>query len=247
MVLPTARPLKPALFITCVVDMLYPQVGEAMVRVLRRAGCEPTFNPEQTCCGQPSFNAGFVADSRELAKRFIALFENADAVVIPSGSCASMIKVFYPQILAAEALWHRRAQAMAAKTYEFTEYLVNVLELEDVGARFPARVAYHESCHLSRMLGIKDPPRRLLSRVQNLTLCELEGASECCGFGGSFAVKFADISCGIVDLKLAAIAQSGADVVTASDMGCLMHIAGALSRQNVAVRALHIAEILAGG
>jgi L-lactate dehydrogenase complex protein LldE len=237
--------MKVSLFITCLVDQLFPQVGVSMVEVLRRLGVELDFPEAQTCCGQPAFNSGYRAEARELAERFINVFDDRQYIVTPSGSCASMVKVFYADLFEDDAAKRERARRLAARTYEFSEFLINVLKVEDVGARFRGRVALHQSCHLLRELNVRTEPLKLLSAVRGIELVELERADACCGFGGLFAIKYAQISGGILQEKIDCIKRSGAEVIVASDMGCLMHINGGLSRQRIPVRTLHIAELLA--
>lgn len=236
--------MKVSLFITCLVDQLFPQVGVSMVEVLRRLGVELDFPEAQTCCGQPAFNSGYRAEARELAERFIKVFDDSQYIVTPSGSCASMVKVFYADLFEDDAAKRERARRLAARTYEFSEFLINVLKVEDVGARFRGRVALHQSCHLLRELNVRTEPLKLLSAVRDIELVELERADACCGFGGLFAIKYAQISGGILQEKIDCIKRSGADVIVASDMGCLMHINGGLSRQRIPVRTMHIAELL---
>lgn len=239
--------MKVSLFITCLVDQLFPQVGVRMVEVLKRLGVEVEFPEAQTCCGQPAFNSGYRAEARALAERFIDVFEDSEVVVAPSGSCTSMVKVFYADLFEDNATMRKRARRLAARTYEFSEFLVNVLKVEDVGAQFHGRVALHQSCHLLRELNVRSEPLKLLRAVRGIELVELERADACCGFGGLFAIKYPQISGGILQEKIDCIKRSGADVIVASDMGCLMHINGGLSRQRVPVRTMHIAELLASG
>jgi L-lactate dehydrogenase complex protein LldE len=236
--------MNASLFITCLVDQFFPEVGLSMVELLRRLDVQVDFPSAQTCCGQPAFNSGFTAEARDLAKRFIEIFEKSEYVVAPSGSCTSMVKVFYPEILKNDSGWHRRAEALASRTHEFTEFVVNVLGVEDVGATYHGKVALHQSCHLLRELDVRIEPQRLLKAVKGIELVELERAEACCGFGGLFSIKYPHISGGILQEKLDSINKSGADVVVASDVGCLMHIAGGLSRQGSTTRTMHIAELL---
>ncbi|MDR7420003.1 MAG: (Fe-S)-binding protein [Armatimonadota bacterium] len=236
-----------ALFVTCLVDQLYPQVGQAAVRVLERAGCGVFFPEAQTCCGQAVFNDGFQDDARRLAAGLIGALDGAEAVVAPSGSCVAMVREWYPRLLRDDPVLGPRAAALARRTYELSEFLVRVLGLSDVGARFPAAVAYHASCHGLRGLGLREEPVRLLAAVRDLRLVPLPGAEECCGFGGLFSVKFADLSGAMLAAKLDAIEASGADVVTATDVSCLMHIGGGLARRGSRVRAMHLAELLVQG
>lgn len=237
--------MKVALFVTCLVDQFFPQVGVSMVRVLRRLGVEVDFNPLQTCCGQPLFNTGYCHEARALAKRFIEIFEQSEYVVAPSGSCAAMVRVFYPELLAGNEDLQHRARALTPKTYEFSEFIVKVLAREDVGARYHGRLTYHDSCHLLRELRVQDEPRRLIRNVQGIDLVELEAADACCGFGGMFSVKFPEISSAILQDKIDRIRRSGAQAVVANDAGCLMQIAGALRRHNLPVGTMHLAELLA--
>jgi L-lactate dehydrogenase complex protein LldE len=236
--------MKVSLFITCLVDQFFPQVGMSVVSVFRKLGLEVDFPAEQTCCGQPAFNSGFTTEARDLAKRFIKIFENSEYVVAPSGSCTSMVRVFYPELFKHDAEWKQRAESLASKTYEFTEFLVNVLGVEDVGARYEGKVTFHQSCHLLRELNVRTEPQRLLKAVEGIELVELERADFCCGFGGLFAIKYPDISGSILQDKIDCIKKSGGDVVVACDAGCLMHIGGGLSRQGVTTRTMHIAEML---
>ena len=237
--------MKVSLFITCLVDQFFPEAGMSVVTVLRRLDVEVEFLVEQTCCGQPAFNSGFTDEARTLAKRFIEIFKDSEYVVAPSGSCTSMVKVFYPELLKDEPQWHDRAESLASRTYEFTEFLVNILGVEDVGACSQGKVALHQSCHLLRELNVRTEPQRLLNSVKGIEVVELERAEACCGFGGLFSIKYPHISGGILQEKIDNINKSGADVVVASDVGCLMHIAGGLSRQSAAVKTMHIAELLA--
>jgi len=220
-------------------------VGMSVVSVLRKLGVEVDFPAEQTCCGQPAFNSGFGSEARELAKRFIEIFENSEYVVAPSGSCTSMVRVFYPELFKDDSDWHKRAESLASRTYEFTEFLVNVLKIEDVGAAYHGKVALHQSCHLLRELNVKTEPQCLLRAVKGIDLVDLERSETCCGFGGLFSIKYPHISGSILQDKIDSVEKSGADVVVASDVGCLMHIAGGLSRQSCVATTMHIAELLA--
>src|SRR5215471_13246006 len=236
--------MKVSLFITCLVDQFFPETGMCVVNVLRRLGVEVEFLSEQTCCGQPAFNSGFTMEARTLAKRFIEIFKDSEYIVAPSGSCTSMVRVFYPELLKDEPEWHERAQALASRTYEFTEFLVNVLGVEDVGARFHGKVALHQSCHLLRELKVKSEPQRLLNSVKGIEVVELERAEACCGFGGLFSIKYPHISGGILQEKIDSINKSGAEIIVASDVGCLMHIEGGLCRQAARAKTMHIADLL---
>ncbi len=236
--------MKVSLFATCLVDQLFPQVGVAAARLLRRLGLEVDYPMGQTCCGQPAFNSGFRNEARQLALRFIEVFEPSEAIVAPSGSCAAMVKVFYPELF--DGGWRRRAEALGARVYELSQFLVERLGIEDLGSRYEARATYHDSCHLLRELKTHDAPRRLLRRVAGLELVELESSDICCGFGGLFSVKFPDLSTAIMNDKIEKIARSGAEVVVSCDMGCLMHLAGGIGRRGLPVKTLHLAEVLAG-
>jgi L-lactate dehydrogenase complex protein LldE len=235
---------KVSLMITCLGDALFPDVGVATVKLLRRLGVEVEFPPAQTCCGQPFFNSGFHADARDLAKHTIQTFANRGTVVAPSGSCAAMVKVEYPELFHDDLVWHGRAEDLAHRTHELSDYLVNVLGVENVGARFEGKATYHMACHL-RGLGVTTEPVRLLRQVQGLEYVPLERSDECCGFGGSFSVRYPEISGAMVTDKATFIEQTGADVVVATDAGCLMNVAGCLRRRQSRVRAMHLAELLA--
>jgi len=233
------------LFIQCLVDGLYPEVGDAMVRIFRKLGLDLRCPTRQTCCGQPAFNAGYRGEARIAARRFIDIFKTAEVVVCPSGSCVAMVRHHYAQLFQDDALWRRRAEEVAAKTYELTEYLVDVLGVEDLGAHYEGRITYHDSCHLLRSLRIREQPRRLLKKVNGAEFIELNDSDRCCGFGGAFSVKYPDISSAMAADKVSNIIDSGADTVVGCDMGCLMNIQGMLSRKGSAVKTMHIAQILA--
>jgi len=235
--------MKIALMVTCLGDALFPGVGVATVRLLRRLGVEVSFPEAQTCCGQPHFNSGYHDDARDLARHTIEAFAGAAKVVTPSGSCAAMVKLEYPELFHHDDVWRRRALDLAARTHELSDFLVNVLGVEDVGARFEGRATYHMACHL-RGLGLLTEPERLLRRVRGLELVPLERADECCGFGGSFSVRFPEISGAMVKDKADFIEKTGVDVVVATDAGCLMNIGGCLRRRGGRVRTLHLAEVL---
>jgi len=232
------------LFVTCLTDQLAPQIGDATVRILERLGHRVRFPEAQTCCGQPAFNDGFPDEAAALAARTVEIFADPAPIVVPSGSCATMLRHFYPALLAAGPQ-AARVRDFAGRVFELSAFLVNVLGVTDVGARWRGTATYHDSCHLLRELGIRDEPRRLLAAVDGLTLVEMPYADHCCGFGGAFAVKFPEVSGAILDAKLDGIAASGAAAVVANDTGCLLQMAGGLARRGAAVRALHIAEILA--
>jgi L-lactate dehydrogenase complex protein LldE len=235
--------MRVALLVTCLGDALFPEVGVSTVHLLRRLGHEVEFPPGQTCCGQPHFNSGYHDDARALARHTIGTFAGEALVVAPSGSCAAMIKLEYPELFHDDPAWHGRALDLARRTHELSDFLVNVLGLEDVGARFEGRVTYHMACHL-RGLNLLGEPERLLRKVRGLELLPLERFDECCGFGGSFSVRYPGISGAMVCDKAAFIEKSGADAVVATDAGCLMNIAGRLRRVGSKVRTLHLAQVL---
>jgi L-lactate dehydrogenase complex protein LldE len=235
--------LRVSLLITCLGDALFPDVGVATVRLLRRLGVTVDFPEAQTCCGQPHFNSGYHAEARELARHTLRTFDNGQAVVVPSGSCAAMVKLEYPELFHDDPAWGPRAADLARRTHELSDFLVNVLGVEDVGARFEGRVTYHMACHL-RGLGLLTEPERLLRRVRGLEYVKLERADECCGFGGSFSVRYPGISGAMVQDKASFIEKAGVDAVVATDAGCLMNVAGCLRRRGSRVRALHLAEVL---
>ena len=234
------------LFIQCLVDSIYPDVGEAMVRIFRQLGIDLTCPTRQTCCGQPAFNSGYRREARVAARRFIEIFETAEAIVCPSGSCVTMVRQHYAELFADDALWFQRAQRIAAKTYELSEYLVDILEVDDLGAHYNGKITYHDSCHLLRSLRVKEQPRRLLRKVSGAEFVELFDSDRCCGFGGSFSFKYPDISAAMAEDKINNIIASGADTVVGCDMGCLMNIQGMLSRKGSGIKTMHIAQILAG-
>ncbi|MBI4200202.1 MAG: (Fe-S)-binding protein [Chloroflexi bacterium] len=237
--------MKVSLFVTCLVDQLFPEVGESVVKLLRRVGIEVEFPREQTCCGQPALNSGFMAHAKPLARRWLDLFEESQYVVVPSGSCAAMLKVSVPEMFRQEAGLYERAQALAGRTYELSQFLVNVLRVQDLGARFPGKVTYHPSCHLLRELGAATEAQTLIRGVRGIQFVPLDNPDRCCGFGGTFSVKYPSLSGAILEEKLRAIEATGADVVVACDSGCLMHIAGGMRRRGMKVEAMHLAQILA--
>ncbi|MEY4402193.1 MAG: hypothetical protein RIR91_228 [Verrucomicrobiota bacterium] len=236
--------MRVSLFVPCFVDQLAPQVGLAAAKVLKRLGHEVEFRAEQTCCGQPSFNSGQWDVAREGALRTIQVFRGADVVVGPSGSCVAMIKKFYPELL--QGTPHlAAAEDLAARTFEFSDFLVNRLGVTDVGAKFAKKVTYHDGCHALRELRLKEEPRKLLRAVKGLELIESEEGESCCGFGGLFSAKFPMISTAMVQVKGGALARTGADFVVSSDPSCLLQIGGWLSREGKPILPLHIAEVLA--
>lgn len=238
--------MKVSLFITCLSDTIYPRVGEAMVRILARYGIELHFPTVQTCCGQPAFNSGYWKEARESARTILDAFEDSDFVISPSGSCTGMIH-HYPKLFEIDSLMHERAVKLQRKSYEFTQFLVQVLGVKDIGAVFPHKVTYHPSCHGSRLLGIKEEPMELMRHVQGLELVPLPFAEDCCGFGGTFAVKMADISGAMVTEKVDHVLETEAEVLVGLDLACLMNIAGNLRYRNQPVKVMHLAELLYEG
>ncbi|SHE11227.1 Lactate utilization protein A [Chlamydia abortus] len=239
--------MRVSLFITCLADQLYPQVGESVVRLLNRYGCEVDFPEGQTCCGQPAFNSGYQEETREVARSMIRAFEKSDYVVSPSGSCTGMIHHFYPYLFQEEPEWLAKAEALAKKTYEFSQFLVHVLGVTDLEAEFPAKVTYHPSCHAMRLLGVRNEPIELLKHVRGLEYADLPYKEDCCGFGGTFAVKMADMSEAMVCEKAANVCLTQAEVLVGTDMGCLMNIGGRLQKEGKPVRVMHLAELLEEG
>ncbi len=229
--------------ITCLGDVIRPDAGKATVRLLRRLGHEVDFPAAQTCCGQPMYNSGYADLAREQAKHTIRVFEKSETVVVPSGSCAAMVKVEFPHLFENEPRWKRRAEDLAARTFELSDFLVNRLRVVDVGARFDGRVAYHFACHL-RMLRQLDEVPTLIQHVQGATYVPLNRQDQCCGFGGSFAIRYPNISGAMVDDKMACILQTQADAVVSTDTGCLMNIGGRLHREGRSIEVLHLAELL---
>jgi L-lactate dehydrogenase complex protein LldE len=238
--------IKVGLFVTCLVDQLWSSVGTSTVEVLRRAGCEVEFDERQTCCGQPAFNTGYRTEARQVARRFIELCEESDAefIVSPSGSCTAMVH-HYEGLFSDDDGWRGRAHAVAARTFELSSFLVRELKLTDVGARFKGRVTWHDACHGLRELGVRNEPRTLISQVRDTEFVELENADACCGFGGTFSVKYPEISTAILDQKIEAIERAGVDAVVSGDASCLMQIGGRLSRIGSKARVMHLAELLA--
>jgi L-lactate dehydrogenase complex protein LldE len=233
------------LFITCILDTLYPETGEAIVRVLERAGAEVSFPPNQTCCGQPAFNAGLRAQARKMAIQTIRAFEPYPGpIVVPSGSCAAFIRHTYAELFSNDPRWLVRSQTIARRTYEFSEFLVDGLGITDLGARFDGKLTYHSSCHLLRELGVDRQPRALLAAVRNAEFVELPDTADCCGFGGVFSLEHPEISNAMLERKIENLEKSGAPVVVSCDAGCVTNINGGLHRKHKNQRAVHIADIL---
>lgn len=241
----STKAINVGLFATCLVDLFRPTVGFATAKLIEDAGCR-VHVPEQTCCGQPAYNSGDQYNGREIAQLVIENFETYDYVVVPSGSCAGMISVHYPELFANDVAWGRRARSLAAKTFELTSFLVDVLKVEGVDADYNGTVTYHDACSGLRELGIRDQPRELLASVEDLQLVEMADTEACCGFGGTFCVKYGEISTAIVKRKTFDLQKTGANYLLSGDLGCLLNIAGRLKREGSAVQVRHVAEILAG-
>lgn len=244
----SAADAKPrvALFVTCLVDLFRPRIGFAALKLLRDAGCVVEVPRAQTCCGQPAYNSGDREDAKAIAKGVIKAFSGYDYVVAPSGSCGGMLARHYPALFSDDPQWAARAEAFAAKCHELVSFLTNVRGMKAVAARHAGTVTYHDSCSGLRELGIRDQPRRLLESVDGLRLIELPDADVCCGFGGTFCVKYPDISNAIVERKTARIAETGAETLLAGDLGCLLNMAGKLKREGRPTKSRHVAEVLAG-
>ena len=234
-----------SIFVTCIVDQLFPKIGLAMADVLERAGYAVDFPEDQTCCGQPAFNTGYRREARQVARHFLKVFRDAEYVVVPSGSCTSMVAHHFGALFHKEPESLRAAEALAARVWEFSRFLLEVAHIDDVGARLDDVVTYHDSCHALREFGIRDGPRRLLAHVRGLELREMDAAAECCGFGGTFSVKFPEVSGGMARTKIDSILRTGAKTVVSVDASCLMQIQGALARAALPVRTMHLAEVLA--
>ncbi len=234
------------LFVQCLVDGIYPEVGEAMVAIFNKLGISINCPLDQTCCGQPAFNAGYRRAARVAAKRFIEIFEDSESIVCPSGSCVDMVKNHYGELFEDDAKWFERAVQVGQRTFELSQYIVDILKIVDVGACYNGKITYHDSCHLLRGLGISEQPRQLIRNIKKAELVEMKDPDRCCGFGGTFSVKYPVISTAMVDDKVNNIISSGADTVTGCDVSCLMNIQGRLSRIGSSVKTLHIAQLLAG-
>ncbi|PLT32789.1 (Fe-S)-binding protein [Bacillus sp. V5-8f] len=235
--------MKVTLFATCLVDMFQSDVGKATVELLEHLGCEIDFPESQVCCGQPAYNSGYVKESKEAMKKMIQTFESAEYVVSPSGSCAAMFRE-YPHVFKGDSVWEPRAKRLAEKTYELTQFIVDVLKIEDVGASFKGKATYHTSCHMTRLLGVKSAPMTLLENVEGLEFTMLPGKEQCCGFGGTFSVKMGQISEQMVDEKVLHVEETGAEYLIGADAGCIMNIGGRIGRTGKPIKVLHIAEVL---
>jgi len=239
-------PRKVGLFVTCLVDLFRPSVGFAALKLLEQAGCEVVVPANQTCCGQPAYNSGDERTTKEIARHVIDAFAGVDYVVAPSGSCAGMLKTHYPELFRDDPDWQNRAHRLANRTYELVSFLTDICGMERVEAEAPLHVTYHDSCSGLRELGVKQQPRKLLGSIEGLKLTELAEAEVCCGFGGTFCVKYPDISTRMVSDKAERIEATGAEMLLAGDMGCLMNMAGRLKRLGSKVEVRHVAEVLAG-
>jgi L-lactate dehydrogenase complex protein LldE len=239
--------MRVGLFVTCLVDLMRPSIGFAALKLLEDAGCEVVVPASQTCCGQPGWNSGDRGSARALAEKVIAEFEDCLYVVVPSGSCAGMIRVHYPEVFDGDSGMRARAERLGARTYELTEFLVKVAHRPKISASFDGAVTYHDSCSGLRELGVKAEPRKLLAKVEGLKLIEMQECETCCGFGGTFSIKYGDISSAMAEKKCAHIAASGAQAVVLGDLGCMLNIEGRLRKRGDAkTRVLHVAEVLAG-
>jgi len=237
--------MKVSLFVSCLVDQLFPVVGDSTVKVLKKLGVEVEFDRRQTCCGQPAFNSGYVQEARQVASVFLEIFKDAGTIVVPSGSCCTMIKIFFPQLFPKGSKEEILAREISKRTFELSDFLVSVLGVTSVGACFPEVVTYHDSCHLLRELNISRAPRQLIGAVEGINFKEMKDCDRCCGFGGTFSVKFSDVSAAIGEDKIRRIEQSGAQYLIATDVSCLMHLDGLLRRHQVPVKTMHLAELLA--
>ncbi len=235
--------MKVSLFATCLVDMFDSNIGKCSVELLERLGCTVEFPKGQTCCGQPAYNSGYVKASKDTMKNTIRVFEDAEFIVCPSGSCAYMLKE-YVHVFKDDSYWQERAKKIAAKTYELTQFIVDVLGVEDVGAKLNGTATYHPSCHMTRLLQVQEAPLILLRNIEGLEVIELPLKENCCGFGGTFSVKMGKISEQMVDEKVASVQQTKAHYLVGADAGCLMNIGGRMERQNIDVKTMHIAELL---
>ena len=244
---PANAAVRASLFVTCLVDQLFPEVGVSVVKVLRRLGVEVDFPQDQTCCGQAVFNSGFTQEARKLAQRVFRDFKDSQYIVVPSGSCTAMMRIFYPQLFHNDPELHKQAQELSGRIYEFSEFLVKVLGADKVGlgTTFQGKVTYHPSCHLLRELEVVQEPRALLQNIKGAEVVELKDAESCCGFGGTFSVKYPHISESMLDDKVRNVQDTGAQVLAACDSSCLMHISGALSRRGINIRPMHLAQLLA--
>lgn len=239
--------MKASLFITCVADAMYANIGKSAVKVLRKLGVELDFPKKQTCCGQPGYNSGYFEETKRSAKHMIEVFKDSEHVIFLSGSCAAMVRETYIDLLKDEPEWQERAKDLAKRTFEFSEFIVKVLKVTNLGAELKAKATYHHSCHMTRELKVVDEPIQLLSNVKGLEFVELPYKGDCCGFGGTFSVKMPDISMAMVQEKTEHVDETDADILVGSDMACIMNIQGRMNRNGQKVRTMHVAEVLAEG
>jgi L-lactate dehydrogenase complex protein LldE len=238
--------MRVQIFIPCFIDQLYPNVAFSMVKVLERAGCVVTYNSNQTCCGQPAFNAGFWGEAKDVCKKFLKDFAGTDYIIAPSASCVGFVKNYY-QKLFENSVNDAEVKALAARTFELTDFLINVLKVDDLGATFQGKATYHDSCAALRECGLKEEPRKLLKNVKGLELVEMSDNETCCGFGGTFAVKFEPISIAMADQKITNAMATAVEYLISTDMSCLMHIDGCIQHQHKNLKVIHIADVLASG
>lgn len=239
--------MRISIFITCLGNMFYPDLGVTMTKIFNRLGHTVDFPDQQACCGQISFNSGYMEDTRTVARKLIDAFEESEVVVAPSGSCIGMIHHNYPTLFKDDPVYLKKANDLIKKSYEFSQFIVNVLKQPDLGARYEAKVTYHPSCHATRLMGIKDEPLILLQHIQGLEIVPLPEAQLCCGFGGTFSLKMPDISESMVQEKAEHVLESGADILTGLDMGCLMNISGYLEKHGHSIPAMHVIQLLGKG
>lgn len=237
--------MEVSLFTTCLVDQLFPEVGVSTVQLLRKQGVSVSFDSRQTCCGQPAFNSGYIDETRKVALHFLDVFRHSETIVVPSGSCATMIKIHIPELFDSNSENGLLAHSVAERTFELSDFLVSVLGVTSTGTRFPHRVTFHDSCHQLRELRISSQPRKLIKAIEEIDFVEMRESERCCGFGGTFSVKFPDVSAAMGQEKVNSILETGAEYVVANDVSCLMHIQGLIERQQLAIKVLHLAELLA--
>lgn len=234
------------IFIPCFVDQLFPQTGMNMVKILEKLGCTVSYNSRQTCCGQPAYNAGYKDAAKEVAKKFLGDFKGDSFIVSPSGSCTGYTRNYYEEIFK-NSPEHNLSNKVTGNMYEFTEFLTDILKVEDIGATLPGKATYHDACGALRDCGIKDGPRKLLEKVKDLELVEMKEAETCCGFGGTFAVKFEPVSIGMAQTKVSSALEAGARYIISTDVSCLMHLQGYIQGKNLPIQTMHIADVLANG
>jgi L-lactate dehydrogenase complex protein LldE len=238
--------MKVQLFIPCFVDQLYPETGMNMVKLLKKLGCEVSYNKKQTCCGQPAYNAGYIKDCTSVAEKFVHDFDGTDYIVSPSGSCTGFLRNGYDEIFA-DSLIRPQARSVTKRAYEITEFITDVLKIEDLGVTFNAKATYHDACGALRECGIKDGPRKLLQKVKGLELLEMKECETCCGFGGTFAVKFEPISVAMAQTKVQSALETGAEYILSTDVSCLMHIDAYIRKNDLPIKTMHVVDVLAAG